>query len=211
MSLCVLDFEAGTSHLAQMFPLSAPTRSDWIQEVLDDLPALLIDHAHCEKKAASTAIGLIFRYPEHLKIMAPLSMLAREELLHFERVLSLLKSRNIQFGRQLPAVYAGALVKGIRREEPGKMLDTLLCCALIEARSHERMEILVKAFEESEDSELAKLYKSLLASEERHKNDYLQMAQDLFSQDEFDTRLQFLAEREAEILDKSNTAPRMHS
>ena len=194
-----------------MFPLAEPTRSDWVQEVMEDLPALLIDHAHCEKKAASTAIGLIFRYPEYPQLMAPLSMLAREELLHFERVLSLLKSRNISFGRQLPAAYAGKLVKNIRREEPGKMLDTLICCALIEARSHERMGLLVDAFEERNDTELAKLYRSLLASEERHKNDYLQMAQDLFAAEDFVERLEFLSTRESEILKPSNEAPRMHS
>ena len=178
---------------------------------MEDLPALLIDHAHCEKKAASTAIGLIFRYPEHPQLMAPLSMLAREELLHFERVLSLLKSRNISFGRQLPAAYAGKIGQSVRREEPGKMLDTLICCALIEARSHERMGLLVSAFEERNDAELAKLYSSLLASEERHKNDYLQMAQELFSEEDFKSRLDFLSTREAEILKPSNEAPRMHS
>ena len=194
-----------------MFPLTVPTRESWLPEVLNDLESLLIDHAHCEKKAASTAMALIYRYPERPEMMVPLSRLAREELVHFERVLDLIQSRGFEFRRMFPSVYAADLVKNIRREEPHKLLDTLICCALIEARSRERMALLIPAFERAGDPELSHFYTTLLASEERHKNEYLSLAMRYFPESEVLDRTAELGAIEAQILSPSGTEPRMHS
>lgn len=194
-----------------MFPLTVPTRESWLPEVLSDLESLLIDHAHCEKKAASTAMALIYRYPERPEMMAPLSRLAREELVHFERVLDLIESRGFEFRRMFPSTYAADLVKNIRKEEPKKLLDTLICCALIEARSHERMALLIPAFDEAGDAELSHFYTTLLASEERHKNEYMALAQRYFPSEEVLERTAELGAIEAQILTPIGTEPRMHS
>ena len=194
-----------------MFPLTQPTRDSWLPEVLADLESLLIDHAHCEKKAASTAMALIYRYPERPEMMSPLSRLAREELVHFERVLDLLQSRGFEFRRMFPSTYAADLIKNVRREEPYKLLDTLICCALIEARSHERMALLIPAFLETGDEELSHFYTTLLASEERHKNEYMSLAFRYFAEEEVQERTSQLGAMEAQILSVTGTQPRMHS
>jgi tRNA-(ms[2]io[6]A)-hydroxylase len=194
-----------------MFPLAAPTRKSWLPEVLADLEALLVDHAHCEKKAASTAMALIYRYPERPEMMAPLSRLAREELHHFERVLDLIHSRGFEFKRMFPSPYASELVKQVRREDPNKLMDTLLVCALIEARSHERMVILAEGFAQIGDSELAEFYTTLLASEARHKREYLDMAYRYFEENEVRERLEILAAAEVAVLSTPGPEPRMHS
>jgi hypothetical protein len=128
--------------------LAAATQPSWIACALSDLDALLVDHAHCEKKAAGTALNLIFRYPQHTFLHRPLSALAREELTHFEAVLQRLEARGSGLRAQRPAVYAGRLRKAARAHEPARLLDTLLCCALIEARSCERFQILADALED---------------------------------------------------------------
>jgi len=194
-----------------MFPLTQATRDTWLPEVLGDLESLLIDHAHCEKKAASTAMALIYRYPERPEMMAPLSRLAREELVHFERVLELIEDRNFVFKRMFPSTCAGELIKAVRKQEPHKLLDTLICCALIEARSHERMGLLIPAFQEAGDHELSEFYATLLASEERHKNEYMNLAYRYFNREEVDARTAQMGALEAEILSQPGTDPRMHS
>jgi tRNA-(ms[2]io[6]A)-hydroxylase len=196
-----------------MLHLHQPTRISWVQEALNDIPALLIDHAHCEKKAASTAINLIFKYPQHSSLLKPLSALAREELAHFELVLDHLNTRNIEYCRFAPSAYAGKLMKEVRRDEPYKLLDTLLCCALIEARSCERMKLLSEAFIQADhsDPELAKLYKGLLASEARHHSMYVDLALGLFEHSEVWTRLEELAIHESSVLDQPGRDLRMHS
>ena len=143
--------------------------------------------------------------------MAPLSALAREELRHFERVLAELERRGIPFGRIEPSPYAARLLAAVRKDEPHRLLDTLLCCSLIEARSCERMKILA---ENLEDVALAGLYQSLLASEARHHGSYLELAALYVERDELMARLATLAAHEAAIL--ANPAPdsepvRMHS
>jgi tRNA-(ms[2]io[6]A)-hydroxylase len=206
-----LDNRGQTGDRGDMFPLAVPTRSSWLPEVLSDLEALLVDHAHCEKKAASTAMALIYRYPERPEMMAPLSRLAREELHHFERVLDLIHSRGFEFKRMFPSPYAGELVKHIRKEDPHKLLDTLVVCALIEARSHERMVLLADGFAQNGDAILAEFYTTLLASEARHKQEYLDMAHRYFPDAVVQERVEVLAAAEAEVLRKPGPEPRMHS
>src|SRR5262245_46550297 len=115
-----------------MLHLASKTEEAWLGRALAAVPDILLDHAHCEKKAASTALSLIFKYPEHGNIVEPLSRLAREELAHFEDVLRCLESRGLRFRRQKPSPYAGKLMSLVRGREPEKMLDTFLACAFIE-------------------------------------------------------------------------------
>jgi tRNA 2-(methylsulfanyl)-N6-isopentenyladenosine37 hydroxylase len=193
-----------------MLRLTEATSSAWVKQALDNVEDLLIDHAHCEKKAASTAINLIFRYPNESILLKPLSELAREELEHFELVLDNITQRGWTYRRFKPSAYAGKLMSEVRKAEPFKMLDTLLCCALIEARSCERMKLLADAFVDHDDG-LAHLYKSLLASEARHHSLYIDLAHHLFDKDEVKVRLQFLSEHESKILADPQDELRMHS
>ena len=183
--------EVAVLHLAE------PTNVAWVLRALDSLDDLLLDHAHCEKKAAGTAMNLIFRYQEDAGIAAALSVIAREELRHFERMLGVLRERGIAFGRQRPSPYASELMREVRQGEPQRMLDTLLCCALIEARSFERMGLLADALA---DANLAGLYRSLLASEARHHATYLDLATARFPAEEVALHLQRLAHHEARVL-----------
>ncbi len=193
-----------------MLNLASSTPRSWVEAVANELGLLLIDHAHCEKKAASTAINLIFRYPDRPRLLRVLSALAREELEHFELVLDLLESRGHTYDRLHPSPYAGQLMKLVRRDEPERLVDTLLCCALIEARSCERMKLLS---EHLLDAELATFYGDLLASEARHHHVYVELAMDEVGREATRERLTELARAEAEILATCHPAPplRMHS
>lgn len=174
--------------------------------MLPHLDEILLDHAHCEKKAASTAINMIFRYQDKLELMVPLAQLAQEELEHFEQVLAILNERSIEFKRQVPSPYAGALYEGIRKEEPQRLLDTLLCCGLIEARSCERMKLLSEVLE----NPLADFYQGLLASEARHYQSYVDLALCYFDKTVVYERLSELAEFEGSIIEKGSELPRLH-
>ena len=174
----------------------------------DDIPTLLLDHAHCEKKAASTAINLLFRYPEHPALVKTLSPLAREELEHFELVVRVLESRGHTFGPLVPSPYASKLMRSVRKGEPQRMLDTLLCCSLIEARSCERMKLLS---EHLDDPELAAFYRELLASEARHHHVYVDLAIGLAGREVVKARLVELAQHEAAVLSVQDDVFRMHS
>ena len=193
-----------------MLRLRTETSEAWVQQATAEIEALLLDHAHCEKKAASTAINLIFRYPERGALLRPLSALAREELAHFELVLSHIEARGFSYERQKPSAYAGLLMREVRAEEPHKLLDTLLCCALIEARSCERMSKLSEAFE-GVDPELARLYKGLLASEARHHSTYVDLALAYFEESEVWERLRALSAYEGDVLSSPAAELRMHN
>jgi tRNA-(ms[2]io[6]A)-hydroxylase len=191
-----------------MLNLHAPTAPDWSERIRLDVPTLLVDHAHCEKKAASTAIQLIFTHQDRQEMMAPLSELAREELRHFEQCLRLLERRGIPFIRLRPSPYAATLRKACRKEEPAKTVDVLLVCALIEARSCERMKILSETLE---DRELAGFYGELLASEARHHTTYIDMASAFEDRAVVMARLAELAIVESEVLFATPDEARMHS
>jgi tRNA 2-(methylsulfanyl)-N6-isopentenyladenosine37 hydroxylase len=193
-----------------MLRLSSVTRRDWVSGALDHLDEILLDHAHCEKKAASMAINLLFRYPEHRRLMQPLSELAREELRHFEQVLAVMEDRGISFRRQRPSTYAGRLVSAARKDEPERMLDIMLCAALIEARSCERMRILSDGLAPTDPS-LAQFYRGLLACEARHHQIYIDLLDGIFPRAQVDSRLTELAAHEAAVLQEADPFHRMHS
>lgn len=191
-----------------MLNLASASDPAWVERALLEIDEVLLDHAHCEKKAASTAVSLLFRYPEQSRLLAPLAALAREELEHFERVLEALARRDVPFRRQAPSPYAGQLLAAVRREEPGRAVDTLLCLALIEARSCERMKLLAEALPAGE---LRELYASLLASEARHHRTYVDLARELASDGEVRERHAALAAHEAHVLAQQPRIPRMHA
>ncbi len=193
-----------------MLRLAGETRPEWIGEALSDLPAVLLDHAHCEKKAASTAVSFIFRYPEFVHMIRPLSELAREELRHFEQVLTFMDRRNVEFVRQVPSTYAKRLMKHCRNDEPERMLDLMICASLIEARSCERMRILSEALVDR-DPKLAQFYRGLLACEARHHQIYLDLLQPVFEKTIIAERLAHLSQKEQEVVDVPGELPRMHS
>jgi len=198
----------GTYWRWQMLNLATETDPDWSRRILQDLDELLLDHAHCEKKAASTAINLIFHYQERVELMAPLSAIAREELEHFERCLRVLASRGVLFERQRPSPYARELRNACRKAEPGRFIDVMLVCSLIEARSCERMKILSETLE---DPDLAAFYAELLASEARHHTSYVDMAALAADRETVEARLIELAVAEGEIIGNAPAEPRMHA
>ncbi|MCY0988417.1 tRNA-(ms[2]io[6]A)-hydroxylase [Nannocystis sp. ILAH1] len=193
-----------------MLHLAAPTDERWAARAREHLPEILLDHAHCEKKAASTALSLIFRYPERPAMVVPLSRLAREELAHFEEVVAVMRARGLEFRRQTPSPYAAKLMAAARTHEPMRLLDTLLCCSLIEARSCERMRLLAEVLD---DPGLVKLYRGLLACEARHFHSYVELARELelVPEAELMARLDTLAAHEAEVLRGDPGEPRLHS
>lgn len=152
--------------------LETPTPDAWVQAAIDRLPELLTDHANCELKAASTALGLIYRYPTRGALCDRMSRLAREELRHFEQVRKLMARRGIPFRKLSASRYAGALRERQRPDEPGRLIDSLLIGAIIEARSCERFAVLVPRL----SGELQRFYAGLLTSEARHFENYLALA-----------------------------------
>lgn len=186
--------------------LACATPEAWLQTALQRQDVLLIDHANCEKKAASTALSLLYRYVDRPELLQKLSRLAREELRHFEQVLALMQARKVDYVQLSPSRYAGELHKLVRKHEPHRLLDTLLIGAFIEARSYERFKALAPLL----DAELRKFYESLLKSEERHFQDYLKLAAQYFDED-FSERIELIAEREAELVSSDDTEFRFHS
>jgi tRNA-(ms[2]io[6]A)-hydroxylase len=185
--------------------LRAPTASAWFDRAVEREADLLIDHANCEKKAASTALSLMFAYPEDFELAGRMSRLAREELRHFELVQQKMVELGIAFRRLSPSRYAERLRRALRRSEPGRRADLLLCGALIEARSHERFIGLVERLR----APLADFYASLAAAESRHAGLYLRLAE---KRDPGAlSRLEVLAAIEAELATSPDPEFRFHS
>jgi tRNA-(ms[2]io[6]A)-hydroxylase len=189
--------------------LPCATPDSWLTEALQPHreAILLIDHANCEKKAAATALSLMHRYVEQGGLLDKMSRLAREELRHFEQVLKLMRSREIEYVPLSASRYAQGLHKGVRKQEPGRLVDTLIVGALIEARSCERFARLAPSL----DPDLKAFYESLLKSEARHFNDYLALAKPLCDAQEFDRRLVHFRDLEAELVLSPDAEFRFHS
>jgi tRNA-(ms[2]io[6]A)-hydroxylase len=181
----------------------------WLDAASERIPELLRDHANCELKAASTALGFLYRYPERTALAQRMSRLAREELRHFEQVRSMMDDMQLPFERMTASRYAGGLRGAVREEEPLKLLDMLLVGALIEARSCERFARLMPRLPER----LARFYGGLLASESRHFEHYLGFARSEtgVSQADFDARLAELKAVEAQLIAEPDPQFRFHS
>ena len=197
--------------------LQAVTPREWVDEAVLRWEELLADHANCEKKAASTALALMFAYPEDRALATRLSRLAREELRHFEQVDKLMQQADVPYLRQKPGRYASGLRGDLKTHEPRRKLDLLLMGALIEARSCERFRLLA-AREEGRETVLptpvAELYRGLEASEARHFELYVRLAQshaEALGIKDWKQRLDELARIEAELVTSPDTEFRFHS
>ena len=189
--------------------LPCRTPDAWVAAALqpDQEPTLLIDHANCEKKAAATALALMHRYTDNPVLLNKMSRLAREELRHFEQVIKIMAARDITYEPLSASRYAQGLHKGVRRQEPGRLIDTLIVGALIEARSCERFARLAPEL----DKELGDFYFSLLKSEARHYSDYLRLAESLASDGDLADRLEYFRGLEAGLVESEDTEFRFHS
>lgn len=186
--------------------LHCETPKSWIENALLHPDLLLIDHANCEKKAASTAINLMYRYIDNFQLLNKMSRLAREELRHFEQVIAIMKNRGIEYKQVDASRYASELHKNVRTSEPNKLIDTLIVGAIIEARSCERFEKLAFHL----DREMKNFYLSLLKSEARHYRDYFMLAQSL-SEEPIDRRAQEFLKIEKNLILTSDKQFRFHS
>lgn len=194
------------SPIKKFLPNATPDA--WINHAVANIPTLLIDHANCEKKAASTAINIIYRYAAHHKLCQSMSRLAREELRHFEQVAKLMKQRGIAHVELTASRYAGGLIAHCRRDDPNRLVDILIVGALIEARSCERFAALIPHL----DPELAAFYQSLLKSEARHFEHYLEFAaQYANSATEVDSRISHFRQIEADLIVTPDVEFRFHS
>ena len=191
-----------------MLSLQSTTSERWLSQVDGHLEEILIDHAHCEKKAAGTALNLMFAYVEHEQLCRDMTEIVNEELAHFHLVCDLLKRRGIRFRRLVPSTYGRKLNDLVRKQEPGRAIDRLLVSGLIEARSCERFDLLRRHVQ---DRELADFYGSLFESEARHHSTYVRLARHYGSDKAVDQRLEELAAAEAQIIAAGDDLPRMHS
>jgi tRNA-(ms[2]io[6]A)-hydroxylase len=181
--------------------------AEWLPRVLANLPAVLVDHAHLERKAATTAINL-----EKFRDLHPhveeLNTIAIEELQHLQRVLVLLKERGIPFGQPFPSPWIGGLMRSIRNGTRQQVIDHLICCAFIEGRSCEKFQILATELKPI-DPELARFYASLVESEGNHYATYLLMARGI-DDAETDRRMDFYLDYEATLIRQPHAFAILH-
>lgn len=182
------------------------TPQAWIDRALQEQALMLVDHANCEKKAASTALGLMYRHIDCDELLNKLSRLAREELRHFEQVIAIMKKRGVTYEHVTASRYAAGLHSHAAKRDPERLVDTLIMGAIIEARSCERFSALAPHL----DPVLQKFYLSLLKSESRHFMDYLSLARK-YAQSPIDERVQFFLERERELIEGKDQEFRFHS
>lgn len=187
--------------------LYCETPDAWVKRALQEPEILLIDHANCEKKAASTALNLMYRYVDNFDLLNKMSRLAREELRHFEQVIAIMHARGIHYDATINAArYAAKLRKPVRTYEPARLVDTLIVGAIIEARSCERFAKIAPYL----DNELNKFYLSLLKSESRHFMDYLSLAEEAAGEP-IDERVAEFLTLEKSLIESEDPEFRFHS
>lgn len=193
--------------IAEFLPTATP--QEWLDVACERLPEMLLDHANCELKAASTALGFLYRYPDRAALAQRMSRLAREELRHFEQVRSIMDDMSIPFERLSASRYAGGLRDAVRDDEPSKLLDLLLIGAIIEARSCERFAQVAPRLPQR----LGRFYSGLLASEARHFEHYIAFARSEcgVADEQIDARLVELKAVEAELITTPDPEFRFHS
>ena len=194
--------------------LGCETPTAWLDKACDHLDILMQDHANCEKKAASTAMNLMFRYNFFSDLQVRLAQLVREEMLHYEQVLELMKKRGQDLQALSAGRYAGALRKEVRTYEPEALIDILVIGAFVEARSCERFYALAPRV----DEELGRYYRYLLKSESRHYEDYLTLAVDVAKtyklknpQENIQDRIDHIREVEKNLILSPDDLFRFHS
>lgn len=194
--------------------LKVDTPTSWINSVASNVDLLLIDHANCEKKAANSALSIIFRYVEYPGLMKHMSKLAREELRHFEQVIDLMLDLEVEYRPLSPSRYASALHKEISKEEPYRLIDTLICAAVVEARSCERFAAVSGVV----PAKIAEFYRFLLNSEARHFRDYIELARSYAKRerrkicgDYVDGRTEVFLDLDTELITRPDEEFRFHS
>lgn len=187
--------------------LDVPSPDAWVAAAADaaNLAVLLSDHANCEKKAASSALGMTYRYVAETPLLHAMSRLAREELRHFEQVLDLMSDVDVGYEQVSAARYASELHQLVRKEEPGRLVDVLVLGAVVEARSCERFYQLANVLPDP----IAELYRQLINSEARHFSDYLALARKYG--DDVDDRVQTFLAKDAELITSPDPEFRFHS
>lgn len=192
-----------------MFCLQVTTDPSWAREAVKDLDAVLVDHAHCEMKAASNALSLVVRHPDDLRLVQALTALAREELDHFARVVTFIEKRGLRLGAPPIDDYAAALRRAQTRLPASSLplvVDRLLFSALIEARSCERFKLLIEVLPPDTPADLRAFYEELFACEARHYRQYVDLAvmavgiEGAKGRADVEARLAMLAEAEANIV-----------
>lgn len=190
-----------------MLCLQRESQPEWIPVAVAHPDEILIDHAHCEKKAAAFALALINRYPDRMRLIKDMIDLAKEELDHFEIVVNILEKRGVPLTKDTGNLYAQRLHDHIRNAEPYRLLDALIVGAFIEARSCERFSLLA---EHAPSEEMRALYKWLLASEAGHYRAYTDIAREYFPIEDVKKRLDEIGKIEADIIASLNNQPTMH-
>ena len=186
--------------------LGCETPQAWVDEALKQQEILLIDHANCEKKAATTAMNLLYKHIDREDLLKKMSQLAREELLHFEQVVNIMKDRGITYRHVSSSRYAAGMRGAVRKGGVPELIDILIVGAFIEARSCERFAKIAPYL----DEQLEKFYRSLLRSEGRHYKDYLTLAQQ-YSDEPIEARVAFFQQLERELIESPDADFRFHS
>lgn len=190
--------------------LQSSTDPAWLPLALERLDEVLLDHAHCEKKAAAQAMSLLATYPDRVHLVQRMSRLAQEELSHFRQVFDRCLARGLTLPRDHGDPYARALRKLVRHDrDDTRLTDLLLVCALIESRSHERLALLAAGLADRDD-ELARFYATLAQAEAGHARLFVDLAQEYTPGEDVEARLQSLAEAEARIVADLPVEPRIH-
>ena len=191
-----------------MLSLKTPSTDRWLHQVAANIEELLIDHAHCEKKAAGTAMNLLFAYVDNAEVCRAMTEIVQEELSHFHLVLDLLARRGLRFRKLRPSKYGDRLRNLVNKQEPQRAVDRLLVAGLIEARSCERFGLLR---DHLPDAELAAFFGGLFESEARHHSTYVRLAKEFAPEETVRGRLEELAADEARIIAEGDDVPRIHS
>ena len=192
-----------------MIGLKLPTDARWAQLASNNLEEVLTDHAWCEQKAASNAISIIVSYSELPDLVAQLTNIAQEELLHFQQVTEKIVARNFALGRERKDSYVNELVKFIRKGHNREivLLDRLLFSAMIVARSCERFKMLT---ETCTDPDLAEFYRDLMVSEAGHYTTFLKLAKKHVNPEMVEPRWQEWLAYEAEVIQRYGKAETIH-
>jgi len=193
-----------------MLGLKLPTDPRWVNIVEKNIEEILTDHAYCEQKAASNAISLIVKYPEHPELVKDMTDIAREEMEHFGMVHDMILKRDLTLGRERKDEYVNDLLKFVQKgggDRNKLLVDRLLFAALIEARSCERFRLLS---EEIQDAELREFYRDLMISEANHYTCFLGHARKLGKGIDVDQRWQEFLEYEAEVVQKYGKKETIH-
>jgi len=187
--------------------LASSTDPEWVNVILENFDAFLIDHASCERKAMAYAMSVVVKYPDRTEIIPDLLQVAQDELDHFRDVLELMDQRNLQMSPDEPDPYVNQLIKVCRHGRDERLLDRLLVASVIETRGAERFRIIAEALE---DPGLKEFYRDLWATEAKHGDVFKKMALNYFDEAEIESRNQEVIEAEAKIIAGLEWRPSLH-